>query len=1260
MIKKLLYIGLINLCFFLQPINAQPICSVRTFNIRDGLAANIISGIAQTNDDIMWFATWNGLCCYDGYKFTTFRNISRQQEVLSTNRLLLIKPNHYGDIWCLTYDRQLSLFDTHSCRFIGRSNILKEKFNISKISTRNIYSLNNGFTWMVSDDGSGINFRFDDSKKDGSEGITPVYKRRIRKVMLDDNGGEWLFCKKGIERWNDHFYCPVNFEYMLPMGRKLVFASRKNNLGVFINGKMKEIKLPGKVTNIYCLDKFDNANILLGTSDGILMYNVNDNKFRHFSVVHPSQHGTEAKQIFVDKTKRIWTFSSGDGIIMINPKTDVTEWFNAKAETPDYLTTSKVPFIHQDEHGTIWTIPNNGSFSYFDEKQNHLTVYPLHSKGFGNICLPLISKYYIDSQNNLWFSGQHDLSIVNFKYRNITFKPLRHDQEVRGTYCDSKGRLWIGDDKGHLIIYTATGNLIGYLNKSGAIQKNETAFTNKVYGFFEDNRHRMWIATKGEGIYCLDNNSLVHYTHDDKNKWSLSHNDIYDIYQDRKGHILVASFEKGLNIIVENSKKGVIFINENNILTSYPRSCDKIRRITETKNGVILLSTSNGLVTFQNNFSNPSKIKFYHNNHVLNDTTSLLSSDVLQSYVTRNGDIYIATLGGGLQKMKSHNLLQNDIKYSIILPSAGIEGFYLSMIEDKQGKIWFVRESTLDVYDPKTGKTLNYDPYDIDEHTEFSEAKPAFNSNTGAVTVGMVGGFISFLPQKMRKSTYSPKIAFVKVQFQGESESQPILNTDELDVPSDKRNLTITFSALDYNNNDLIQYAYMLEGVDRKWNFVGSAHSASFNNLPPGHHRLLVRSTNSDGIWMQNQKVLKIYSHPSFWESGWAWPVYIILLAGIIFIASYIYMLKERNKLSKEMNEMKTNFFNNIGHKLRTPLTLIGGPVTEILKHNDLKEEYRKALEMVQRNSRSMLELVNNMLNYNSSDNYFVDDINAPVFAGQAENTESTGNSNNDKSTTLLIVEDNNDLRSFLVSILSQDYNVISAENGKVGLDKADKEMPDFIITDVMMPEMDGLTMVRNIKRNRNISHIPIIVLSAKASMEDRIKGLKEGIDDYITKPFSATYLKQRVENIIGQRHILQQTYLEQMKDVGSNDAGKKEFNLDAPEIIDNDKLMIDKLMNYIEEHIGDSDLKIEDLATAVNMGRTVFYGKIKSIIGMTPIDFVRHIRIQRAEELVAHSKQTFSQIAYSLGFSDPKYFTKCFKKDTGMTPSEYRAKVNS
>lgn len=204
-----------------------------------------------------------------------------------------------------------------------------------------------------------------------------------------------------------------------------------------------------------------------------------------------------------------------------------------------------------------------------------------------------------------------------------------------------------------------------------------------------------------------------------------------------------------------------------------------------------------------------------------------------------------------------------------------------------------------------------------------------------------------------------------------------------------------------------------------------------------------------------------------------------------------------------------------------------------------------------------------------------------------------------------------------------------------------------------MMPEMDGLEMVRNIKENTDTCHIPVILLSSKSSLDDRIQGLEQGIDDYITKPFSATYLKTRISSLLKQRKLLQEKYLSAL-------TTQKEYTsvdnfLSQPQIIASDERFLKEAVEFIETNIDQSELTIDEFANALLMSRTVFYRKLKAVIGLTPVDFIREVRIKKAVQLIDSGEYTFSQVAYMTGFNDPKYFTKCFKKQIGMTPSEYK-----
>lgn len=280
-----------------------------------------------------------------------------------------------------------------------------------------------------------------------------------------------------------------------------------------------------------------------------------------------------------------------------------------------------------------------------------------------------------------------------------------------------------------------------------------------------------------------------------------------------------------------------------------------------------------------------------------------------------------------------------------------------------------------------------------------------------------------------------------------------------------------------------------------------------------------------------------------------------------------------------------------------------------------------------------------------------------PIAANDAE--EKPVNDAVEEPVTVLIVEDNTELRSFLNDILCGTYRVIEATNGQEGLEQALQSMPDFIISDVMMPVMDGLDMVKAIKGNRDVCHIPIILLSAKSSLDDRISGLEQGIDDYITKPFSSTYLKTRIKSLLRQRKSLQELYLKQWSEKPREAPAPAYLEIEPsmPQIIPFDEIFMKKVMEIMDARMDDSNLTIDEFAQKLGMGRTVFYQKLKSIVGLSPVDFIREMRIKRAKQLIETGEYNVSTIAYMTGFNDPKYFSKCFKKKYGMTPSEFQNK---
>ncbi len=250
-----------------------------------------------------------------------------------------------------------------------------------------------------------------------------------------------------------------------------------------------------------------------------------------------------------------------------------------------------------------------------------------------------------------------------------------------------------------------------------------------------------------------------------------------------------------------------------------------------------------------------------------------------------------------------------------------------------------------------------------------------------------------------------------------------------------------------------------------------------------------------------------------------------------------------------------------------------------------------------------------------------------------------------DNKRTILVVDDNEDMRAFLSNILSGDYRVVKAADGKEALALIEKDMPDVVITDLMMPNMDGLELTSHIKRSQDLGHIPVILLSAKSAIESRLEAMKEGADDYVTKPFEPEYLRARVRNLISQRVQLEANYRKRLMrlEPQKNDEG-----------VQGDTFLA-KLLDIMDKQMENNTLTVDELVDDMGMGRTVFFNKLKSLTGLSPVEFIREMRIKRAAQLLEQKQYNITEVTYMVGMNDSRYFAKCFKATYGVTPSEYR-----
>ena len=1436
---------------------AQPICQVKHFSVSDGLAQGVVMNILQDQKGLIWFSTWNGLNKFDGYTFKTYKTSQESKYAFGSNRMGTISESKYGDIWCPTYDGQACLFDVESEKFIDVLQPIELSTKQTNYVTR-IYSLEKGIAWILCE--NGYAFRVDEQLCKKGEGITlyapsnhNLKGDQIFNVYQDSEEDEWILTDKGVSIIGKKTLdTDFPFQFITQIKESIYLIAENDKLAKydFHTKKLKFVDIPyphDKINNVTTIGK---DMLALGTDNGLILYSIPQNSFQQIDIRTATQTSNFVESVYQDCQGEIWIFSKDPGIVRLNLATNEKEHlFTPKDEIIKHGRKSR-KLIFEDNANNLWLLPTEGNFCYYDRKEKTLKPLLTDINNPKSIFSPLVRYYTLDNQGNCWFATARGVEKLCFFPQSYQFNLTDYEAETRAFLQDSHNRLWTASKSNYIQIFAPDGSLVGYLSKQGNITKEKQAFFNGVYSILEDKEGNIWLGTKDIGLFQLKSTgvspkigvnqkarenhySIHHFEHQPNDPYSLSSNSIYTIFQDSRNNIWVGCYGGGLNLLTQTKDGKTSFIHSNNELRNYPIAYGmKVRNITEAPGGVILVGTTNGLLTFSNNFERLEEIKFYRNIRRPGDKNSLNANDIMHIYTDKNKTTYVISFTGGVNKVISPNLLSENIQFKNYDKNDGLASdLALSMIEDAQNQLWVVSEIALSKFNPVKETFENYELSSIYQEFNFSEALPIINARN-QIVLGTDKGFLEVSPEKMRKSSYVPPIVFTGLKIQGHLTDHSIDNLEELELEPSQRNVTFQFAALDYVNPKGILYAYRLQGLEKEWNEADNNRSASYINLPAGKYQLQIKSTNSDGVWVDNVRTLSIHVLPTFWETYWAWLLYFILFilftASIVYVLFYIYRLRHRVDMEQQLANIKLRFFTDISHELRTPLTLISSPVTEVLENEPLSPSAREHLTLVHQNTERMLRLMNQILDFRkiqnqkmkllieetdlipllqkvmssfksiaeekninyqltstiqsvyswvdrdkfekiffnllsnafkytpadksitvnmttkektieievadegigiavekqhslfqrfeslvkqnilqpssgiglslvkemvemhhgtitvdsqpgvgsrftvslplqrevfeedvqvefilndsqSSTPHPVDSMKAPEEMEEKEDLE-----NHSDGFSILVVEDNEELKAFLKNILSENYTVITASNGEEGLQHAVDDLPDLIISDVMMPVMDGLEMIRQIKENNNICHIPIIVLSAKASLDDRIAGLEQGIDDYITKPFSATYLKTRIASLLRQRKALQEIYMNRLME-GKTASSPDLLTPSQPQITPYDEQFMEKVMAYMEEQMDNAELTIDEFAEQLMLSRTIFYRKLKSIVGLTPVDFIREIRIKRAVQLIDSDEYNFSQVAYMTGFNDPKYFSKCFKKVIGITPSEYK-----
>lgn len=1431
------------------------------YSTEDGLPQYTIMDMLQDKKGFMWFATWDGLSKYDGFRFKNYKVGADKDYFIKSNRVQQIYEDNYGRIWFESYDGEIHCLNPYTENFWGPQLIPNFKDNTFQYSS--IYISPRKNVWLLSNSDGCILVK-DSIFNYEVLGLTEIKSRSVHAVYEEGSGKSWILTDNGIsmksttsKEIQSFFFSNSNtakkqaFYSAFELENEMLFGASEGKIWKYskIDGKFNMLQTPvnDNILDIIPVSAYE--LMLTTTNSGFVIYNLISSGFEHF---HPNTNtvlkSTRIAEHFLDKSGNVWFETSDEiGIYRFNVEKKQLKYYKVFVDDTGAQLLPPFSFVFEDINGRIWVQPKGGGFSIYNKVTE--TLEPFYNdprspnRKFSNI----IHSAFSDRQGNLWMcTRSHGLEKVVFSQNYFHTETVSNAaqgetaNDVRVVYEDSKKNIWVGTKDKKIHIYDSKRRLKGRLNTNGAI-KNDGFWPGMLYSMLEDDKGNFWLGTKGEGLFKLSRMSdqdpfkVENFKNIPGNSGSLSENSVYSIFQDNKGQIWVGTYGGGINLI-QTTKNGVIsFINFQNGLDDYPiNEASRVRYITQNAQGNICVGSTGGLVMFTAAFKKSEDIKCRLYSRIPGKTTSLSNNDVHGIHINPKGEMYLATFGGGINKVLEFDANGFPLSFKAYTTRDGLPSdVTLSILEDEQGKLWISNENNLSKFDPETESFERYNEIRAQMSVNsFSEASNCRLSSNELI-FGYSGGLLSFFPAEIVNSNFKPYIGLTAFQlFNIEQEIGPdsplkthIDDVKKLVLSHEQNFFSIEYSALDFINPEHINYAYILEGFDNEWNYVQHLRKANYTNLPKGEYLFRLVSTNSEGVWCDNERQLLIIVQPSFWETQWAYLLYVLLLGGVVLIILKVtlsfYQLKNNVELEKKISEMKLRFFTDISHEIRTPLTMITAPVDFLMNDSKTPEHIRKQLNLIAQNTGRLLRLVNQILDFRKiqfmhlkvsdtelapliedicsnfteiaesrhiqfefineapearvwvdadcvdkmvmnllsnafkytpegrkitvkvfrDENYvsfevcdegpglpkekqknlftrfasFNMDKSKPstgiglsmvkeladkhgariqvdsddgkgtrikisfltgyehfgkhveIIAAQAEQetiepfgcdpgiVDPTTGENEDSMNEMpciLIVEDDHDLRSFIRTILEEHYRVIEAENGQIAKAIALDEVPDIIVSDIMMPVMDGIELLQEIKKNIITSHIPLVLLSSKTTIESKLEGLAYGADDYITKPFSVSYFKARIANLISQRKHLQEIFRSQNVN--------HHYEPQAFAVTSQDEVLMENVVKVIEKNMENFEFSIDDMRAEVGMSRSAFFKKIKGLTGLAPVEFVRDIKLKRAAQLLSSGEYRVKEVTYMIGFSDSKYFAKCFKEKFGVTPMEYKQSEKS
>lgn len=876
----------------------------------NNLSSNHVNCICEDEYGFIWFGTEDGLNKYDGYNFEIFRHGINDTTGISDNRVqCIIGDNKNGNLWIGTTNG-LNYFNKSTYKF---TKYFKNSFNNCGLSDNSIMSL-----------------------------------------CFDKDSSLWVGTEKGLN-------------ILDKTGKQFIpFKILNTKYNAFENS----------IWTIYCDYK---NRIWIGTMKGLFIFNKKDS-----SIINYNQNNNihSIRNIYEDKNNNIWICTDKQGIFLIEQGNLNNKSINYNKENGS-LINNRAHNVVEDSFGYYYIINRDGGLTYFNQKQNKIHKYIPDKYNPNSLNSKALISIYKDSKGIIWIgtfsSGINyiDNQRKPFEHYTINFKETGlFNNNIRSLFEDSQGNIWVGTKEG--------GGLSKFDRDRGTFKHYKNDPNNKfslsddyIFSINEIDSNLLLVGTyrKGLDIFDKTKDKFYHYSHNKNDLQSISSNRVSAIFKDQQGTIWIG-----------NDEETDIFDPDNRVFTK-----TNIKLVfcfcNEGANNIWMGTKTNGLYLY--NKTTGKSIIF---NYSQDSKSGINNNNIRSIKKDSKNNLWIGTEGGGVNVMDIKNK-----KFRAFTEKDGLSNNRVcGLLIDELDNIWISTTNGLSKFIPPPAKHLfdenhkgefrNYNINDGLQGNEF-ESLVCLQTKNGEMLFGGRNGFNIFHPSKIVDNPNKPNIVINDLKLFNKSvkigdENSPIVNhisqTKELTLSNYQTVITLEFIALNYTSPEKVQYSYMLEGFDKDWVKSGTKRTATYTNLDQGNYIFRVIASNNDGIWNTKGATLKINILPPFWKTKWAYVIYgILILLILALIRKYsIIGAEEKTKLlveryehekAEEVNSIKLKFFTNISHEFRTPLTLILGPLENLLS-SDINDTVKKQLLLMRRNAELMLRLINQLLDVRKSE----------------------------------------------------------------------------------------------------------------------------------------------------------------------------------------------------------------------------------------------------------------------------------------------------